>query len=207
MAELLMLEDDMLCVPLRKPLVSFEYCWRYRGDTPWQLLKGSAVGSTLDFLTGGSLSSWLGFRQFSHGELAEIGDSSRERRPAPEAPRIFGSAATAGGFLGGFGVALTAAFAQSPSLTSDLCRPFAAHCIGYPVVTFGFGLKTYFRLWRVKRRQREVSRANEVHWRILAEALPSKYEGPRVYQRRSDAVLQEQEQIGWLRCLHFFSSS
>ncbi|KAG7167941.1 Macoilin-like [Homarus americanus] len=25
----------------------------------------------------------------------------------------------------------------------DLCRPFAAHCIGYPVVTLGFGLKSY----------------------------------------------------------------
>lgn len=50
-----------------------------------------------------------------------------------------------GGFLGGFGVALMAAFAHSSSLTSDLCRPFAAHCIGYPVVMLGFGLKTYFR--------------------------------------------------------------
>lgn len=25
----------------------------------------------------------------------------------------------------------------------DLCRPFAAHCIGYPVVTLGFGFKSY----------------------------------------------------------------
>jgi hypothetical protein len=25
----------------------------------------------------------------------------------------------------------------------DLCRPFAAHCIGYPVVTLGFGVKSY----------------------------------------------------------------
>ncbi|VDP79465.1 unnamed protein product [Schistosoma mattheei] len=32
----------------------------------------------------------------------------------------------------------------------DLCRPFAAHCIGYPVVTLGFSLKSmishHFRL-------------------------------------------------------------
>jgi hypothetical protein len=25
----------------------------------------------------------------------------------------------------------------------DLCRPFAAHCIGYPVVTWGFDIKGY----------------------------------------------------------------
>lgn len=47
--------------------------------------------------------------------------------------------------IGGLSVALMAAFAHSSSLTSDLCRPFAAHCIGYPVVMLGFGLKTYFR--------------------------------------------------------------
>lgn len=32
---------------------------------------------------------------------------------------------------------------KNMSFTMDLCRPFAAHCIGYPVVTLGFGMKSY----------------------------------------------------------------
>ncbi|VDK36066.1 unnamed protein product [Taenia asiatica] len=43
---------------------------------------------------------------------------------------------------------------KSIPLSIDLCRPFAAHCIGYPVVTLGFGLKSLLthqlRLVRVK---------------------------------------------------------
>lgn len=80
-------------------------------------------------------------REISSGEVVESGDSTRECHP----PARIISPAAASSFLGGFGVALTAAFAHSSSLTSDLCRPFAAHCIGYPVATLGFGLKTYFR--------------------------------------------------------------
>uniref|UniRef100_A0A0R3S1Q3 Glycerophosphocholine acyltransferase 1 n=1 Tax=Elaeophora elaphi TaxID=1147741 RepID=A0A0R3S1Q3_9BILA len=166
-------------------VISFEYNWRYRGDSPLQLLKGSTLGSTLNFLTGGMLTKWL---ELSNGEVV-ASDSSKECYP----PARFVN--PAGGFLGGFGVALTAAFAHSSSLTSDLCRPFAAHCIGYPVVMLGFGLKTYFRLWRVKRRQREVSLANEVYCKLLMEALPSLYEGSKIYSRCSGTVLQDHEQI------------
>jgi hypothetical protein len=34
----------------------------------------------------------------------------------------------------------------------DLCRPFAAHCIGYPVVTWGFDIKGYisYRIRQVR---------------------------------------------------------
>ena len=36
--------------------------------------------------------------------------------------------------------------------TIDLCRPFAAHCIGYPMVTLGFGFKSYLGFkWRMVR--------------------------------------------------------
>uniref|UniRef100_A0A1I8EY38 Macoilin n=1 Tax=Wuchereria bancrofti TaxID=6293 RepID=A0A1I8EY38_WUCBA len=169
-------------------IISFEYNWRYRGDSPLQLLKGSTLGLALNFLTGGILTKWLELRDLStNSEVTS--DSSKECYP----PARFVN--PVGNFLGRFGVALMAAFAHSSSLTSDICRPFAAHCIGYPVVMFGFGLKTYFRLWRVKRRQREVSLANEVYCKLLMEALPSLYEGPKIYSRCNGTVLQDQEQI------------
>ncbi|CAH8870189.1 unnamed protein product [Trichobilharzia szidati] len=54
----------------------------------------------------------------------------------------------------------------------DLCRPFAAHCIGYPVVTLGFSLKStishHFRL----RRKRWVAAQNTTFFSILERALP-----------------------------------
>ncbi|CAL4085741.1 unnamed protein product, partial [Meganyctiphanes norvegica] len=54
----------------------------------------------------------------------------------------------------------------------DLCRPFAAHCIGYPVVTLGFGLKSYVGYRLRQRKQREVSKENEFYLQLLQEALP-----------------------------------
>ncbi|CAG9539199.1 unnamed protein product [Cercopithifilaria johnstoni] len=170
-------------------VISFEYNWRYRGDSPLQLLKGSTLGSTLNFFTGGLLTNWLELHDLSTSGEMVASDSSKECYP----PARFVNPVS--GYLGGFGVALMAAFAHSSSLTSDLCRPFAAHCIGYPVVMLGFGLKTYFRLWRVKKRQREVSLANEVYCKLLMEALPSLYEGSKIYSRCRSTVLQDQEQI------------
>ncbi|CAF4418045.1 unnamed protein product, partial [Rotaria sp. Silwood2] len=56
--------------------------------------------------------------------------------------------------------------------TIDLCRPFAAHCIGYPMVTLGFGFKTYLAYkWRL-RKQREVRKANEFYTQLINQALP-----------------------------------
>uniref|UniRef100_A0A5K4FE10 Macoilin n=2 Tax=Schistosoma mansoni TaxID=6183 RepID=A0A5K4FE10_SCHMA len=61
---------------------------------------------------------------------------------------------------------------KSQPLGIDLCRPFAAHCIGYPVVTLGFSLKSmishHFRL----RRQKLVEAQNITFFSILEEALP-----------------------------------
>uniref|UniRef100_A0A915B5N4 Macoilin n=1 Tax=Parascaris univalens TaxID=6257 RepID=A0A915B5N4_PARUN len=168
-------------------LVSFEYNCRYRGDSPLYLLRGTTFAWTLNVVTGGVLSSWLGLRDSpSSGGASESGGTVSARECSS---RAFSSSSV----LGGFGVALTAAFAHSSSLTSDLCRPFAAHCIGYPVVTLGFGLKTYMSLWRFKRRQREVSRENEVYGRLLVEALPSIYEGPKVYPLCNTAAIQDHE--------------
>ncbi|XP_059472046.1 macoilin isoform X2 [Neocloeon triangulifer] len=54
----------------------------------------------------------------------------------------------------------------------DLCRPFAAHCIGYPVVTLGFGFKSYVGYRMRQRKQREVSKENDFYLQLLQQALP-----------------------------------
>lgn len=55
---------------------------------------------------------------------------------------------------------------------ADFSRPFAAHCIGYPVISLGFSFKSYlghrFRL----RRQKVVARQNDLMVQLLQEALP-----------------------------------
>lgn len=54
----------------------------------------------------------------------------------------------------------------------DLCRPFAAHCIGYPVVTLGFGFKSYVGYRMRQRRQKEIQKENETYFSLLRSALP-----------------------------------
>ncbi|KAB0793090.1 hypothetical protein PPYR_12710 [Photinus pyralis] len=54
----------------------------------------------------------------------------------------------------------------------DLCRPFAAHCIGYPVVTLGFGFKSYIGYRMRQRKQRDVAKENEFYQQLLLQALP-----------------------------------
>lgn len=54
----------------------------------------------------------------------------------------------------------------------DLCRPFAAHCIGYPVVTLGFGFKSYVGYRMRQRRQKEIQKENETYYEVLRGALP-----------------------------------
>ncbi|KAI1231142.1 hypothetical protein IHE44_0008075 [Lamprotornis superbus] len=49
----------------------------------------------------------------------------------------------------------------------DLCRPFAAHCIGYPVVTLGFGFKSYVSYKMRLRKQKEVQKENEESPRLI----------------------------------------
>uniref|UniRef100_UPI0037E7FEFC macoilin-1 isoform X1 n=1 Tax=Semicossyphus pulcher TaxID=241346 RepID=UPI0037E7FEFC len=54
----------------------------------------------------------------------------------------------------------------------DLCRPFAAHCIGYPVVTLGFGFKSYVSYKIRLRKQKEVQKENDFYMQLLQQALP-----------------------------------
>ncbi|XP_075165088.1 macoilin isoform X5 [Haematobia irritans] len=60
----------------------------------------------------------------------------------------------------------------------DLCRPFAAHCIGYPVVTLGFGFKSYVGYRMRQRKQREVAKENEFYMQLLQQALPQEEPTP-----------------------------
>ncbi|GFN80810.1 transmembrane protein 57b, partial [Plakobranchus ocellatus] len=55
----------------------------------------------------------------------------------------------------------------------DLCRPFACHCIGYPVVTLGFGFKSYVSYRLRLRRQKVIQKENDFYLQILQQALPA----------------------------------
>ncbi|CAH1108244.1 unnamed protein product [Psylliodes chrysocephalus] len=54
----------------------------------------------------------------------------------------------------------------------DLCRPFAAHCIGYPVVTLGFGFKSYVGYRMRQRKQQVVAKENLFYMQLMQQALP-----------------------------------
>lgn len=55
----------------------------------------------------------------------------------------------------------------------DLCRPFAAHCIGYPVVTLGYGVKSYVGYKMRQRRVQHVAKENEFYMQLINLALPT----------------------------------
>ncbi|CAN8018492.1 unnamed protein product [Ixodes persulcatus] len=69
----------------------------------------------------------------------------------------------------------------------DLCRPFAAHCIGYPVVTLGFGFKSYIGYRMRLRKQKEVAKENDFYLQLLQQALPP--EPPSITSNSSDKAL------------------
>uniref|UniRef100_A0A2M4CHJ4 Macoilin-2 n=1 Tax=Anopheles darlingi TaxID=43151 RepID=A0A2M4CHJ4_ANODA len=75
----------------------------------------------------------------------------------------------------------------------DLCRPFAAHCIGYPVVTIGFGFKSYVGYRIRQRKQREVAKDNDFYMQLLQEALP-KEESTVLDQTTSSEGSDQQQQ-------------
>ncbi|XP_048387365.1 macoilin-like [Stegostoma tigrinum] len=81
----------------------------------------------------------------------------------------------------------TIRFKDSRNFNVDLCRPFAAHCIGYPVVSFGFEFKSYI-CYKIKlRKQKEVKKQNEFFMQILQQALPLE---PQL-QTRQDRSLED----------------
>ena len=46
------------------------------------------------------------------------------------------------------------------------------YSIGYPVVTLGFGFKSYVGYRIKQRRQKEIQKENETYYSLLREALP-----------------------------------
>ncbi|XP_043275964.1 macoilin-1 isoform X2 [Venturia canescens] len=69
----------------------------------------------------------------------------------------------------------------------DLCRPFAAHCIGYPVVTLGFGFKSYVGYRMRQRKQKDVAKENEFYLQLLQQALPADQQTSPTQQLQSQA--------------------
>ncbi|KAF6021784.1 TMEM57 [Bugula neritina] len=61
---------------------------------------------------------------------------------------------------------------KSLPFNMDLCRPFAAHCIGYPVVTLGYGIKTAASESIRKRTRNKVQQSNRWKQNLVQEALP-----------------------------------
>lgn len=45
-------------------LISFEYNWRYRGDSPVHLFLESSFGSIINFLTGSNFTSFSSLLKF-----------------------------------------------------------------------------------------------------------------------------------------------
>ncbi|XP_050664674.1 macoilin isoform X2 [Leptidea sinapis] len=54
----------------------------------------------------------------------------------------------------------------------EIWRPLAAHCIGYPAMTIGFGIKSYVSQIMRERRQRLIRAENEFYFQLLRESLP-----------------------------------
>ncbi|XP_077977202.1 macoilin-like [Glandiceps talaboti] len=70
----------------------------------------------------------------------------------------------------------------------DLCRPFAAHCIGYPMVTLGFGVKSYVSYRMRLRKQKEVAKDNEFYMQLLQQALPVEQQTTTIIATEKKAI-------------------
>ncbi|XP_011691855.1 PREDICTED: macoilin-1 isoform X1 [Wasmannia auropunctata] len=75
----------------------------------------------------------------------------------------------------------------------DLCRPFAAHCIGYPVVTLGFGFKSYVGYRMRQRKQKDVAKENEFYLQLLQQALPLEQQAMSMQQIQPQVQPQTQQ--------------
>ncbi|XP_064613038.1 macoilin-like isoform X2 [Liolophura sinensis] len=74
----------------------------------------------------------------------------------------------------------------------DLCRPFAAHCIGYPVVTLGFGFKSYVSYRMRLRKQKDVQKENDFYIQLLQKALPQELQNSYTEQKALTSKTDEE---------------
>lgn len=58
------------------------------------------------------------------------------------------------------------------TLTDESCSCVCLRSIGYPVVTLGFGFKSYVSYKMRLRKQKEVQKENEFYMQLLQQALP-----------------------------------
>ncbi|XP_069125632.1 macoilin-1-like [Argopecten irradians] len=77
----------------------------------------------------------------------------------------------------------------------DLCRPFAAHCIGYPVVTLGFGFKSYISYKMRLRKQKEVQRQNDFYINLIQKALPPELQSQYIEKQKALPSKSEEDVI------------
>lgn len=78
----------------------------------------------------------------------------------------------------------------------ELPGPFAAHSLGFPVIMFGFRMKSFFIKWRLKARRDEVRRQNEFFEKLLADASPTSYEDRKLFlstSRTNNATSEQQD--------------
>lgn len=75
-----------------------------------------------------------------------------------------------------FFVYIEAHFRLNNFKTIDLCRPFAAHCIGYPIVTLGFGFKSYISFKCRLKKQKKIQKLNEFYHSLVKKALPLEFQ-------------------------------
>lgn len=78
----------------------------------------------------------------------------------------------------------------------ELYRPFAAHAVGFPIVTLGFRVKSLLSSWRMRIRRREVRRQNDFYEKVLADAVPQPMEERRhfISSQHYTSLVEAQQQ-------------
>ncbi|XP_061719315.1 uncharacterized protein LOC133526639 [Cydia pomonella] len=71
-----------------------------------------------------------------------------------------------------FLVYVEGALRSERTVNMELTRPLAAHCVGYPAVTLGAGVKAHIARRLRLRRQRQVRQENEFYFQLMRDALP-----------------------------------
>ncbi|XP_063625639.1 uncharacterized protein LOC134797348 [Cydia splendana] len=71
-----------------------------------------------------------------------------------------------------FLVYVEGALRSERTVSMELTRPLAAHCVGYPAVTLGAGVKAHITRRLRLRRQRQVRQENEFYFQLMRDALP-----------------------------------
>lgn len=82
---------------------------------------------------------------------------------------------------------ITDAFYANQNSTTRIAfyRVFAAHTLGFPLVTFGCKLKNILSDLFIERKRVDVQKKNELFDKILTEAIPAVYDGRKRHEINS----------------------